>query len=342
MGCSHAIYTVKSVVDHFSRQGSTVNLCALDLRKAFDKMNHHGLFITLMKRMVPLNLLCTLEYWFSMCYTCVRWRSSFSNFFKINCGVRQGGVLSAYFFAMYIDDIITIVQRSKIGCCIGTLFVNIFLYADDIVLLAPSIDALQKLLTLCEQHLAYLDMALNAKKSTCIRFGRYFKDECRPITTSSGECLCWVSSCRYLGVMLIAAKYFKISISSNKKSFYKSFNSIYGKIGRRASEDVVTKLIVSKCLPVFTYGLDACPLLKSDLRSMDFVFIRALMRVFNTNSIEIINQCQLSFHLRKPSAIVSNLKLRFLQRYITTDNLHCSFFANTARREIFSHDSDIL
>ena len=106
-----SIFVLKSwfcwmIVDHFSRQGSTVNLCALDLRKAFDKMNHHGLFITLMKRMVPINLLRTLEYWFSMCFTCVRWRNTFSNFFKINCGVRQGGVLSAYFFALYIDDII--------------------------------------------------------------------------------------------------------------------------------------------------------------------------------------------------------------------------------------------
>ena len=132
-------------------------------------------------------------------------------FFKINCGVRQGGVLSAYFFAMYIDDIIKIVQRSKIGCCIGAIFVNIFLYADDIVLLAPSIDALQTLLTLCEHHLAHLDMALNAKKSICIRFGRHFKSECRSITTLSGECLCWVNSCRYLGVTLIAAKLQNIS-----------------------------------------------------------------------------------------------------------------------------------
>jgi len=79
-------------------------------------------------------------------------------------------------------------------------------------------------------------------------------------------------------------------------------------------------------------SLDACPLLKSDLRSMDFVFVRALMRVFNINSIEIINHCQSSFHLRKPSAIVSNLKLiRFLQRYVISDNLFCSFFADVAR-----------
>ena len=168
-------------------------------------------------------------------------------------------------------------------------------------------------------------MALNAKKSTCIRFGRHFNDECRPINTASGECLCWVTSCRYLGVTLIAAKHFKISISSNKKSFYKSFNSIYGKIGRRASEDVIIKLVVSKCIPIFTYGLDACPLLKSDLRSMDFVFVRALMRIFKTNSIEIINHCQSSFHLRKLSVVVIDLKLRFLQRYITSDNLFCSF-----------------
>ena len=95
---------------------------------------------------------------------------------------------------------------------------------------------------------------------------------------------------------------------------------------------------------MFTYGLDACPLLKSDLRSLDFVFVRALMRVFNTNSIEIINDCQTLFHLRKPSVIISNMKLRFLNRYITTDNLFCSFFAHNARCNIItiSHDTDIL
>ena len=94
---------------------------------------------------------------------------------------------------------------------------------------------------------------------------------------------------------------------------------------------------------MFTYGLDACSLLKSDIRSMDFVFVRALMRVFNTNSIEVINHCLTSFHLRKPSAIVSNLKLRFLQRYIISDNLFRSFFTHIARSDVIaiSHDIDI-
>jgi len=51
--------------------GSTVNICAVDLSKAFDKMNHHGLFITLMERNVPMNHLMLLEHWFAIGVTCV-------------------------------------------------------------------------------------------------------------------------------------------------------------------------------------------------------------------------------------------------------------------------------
>jgi len=41
--------------------GSTVNICALDLTNAFDKMNHHGLFIKLMKRNIPVQLLAIID-----------------------------------------------------------------------------------------------------------------------------------------------------------------------------------------------------------------------------------------------------------------------------------------
>jgi len=49
LGCNHAIYTVRSVVEHFNNGGSTVNSCAIDLTKAFDKINHYARFSKLMK-----------------------------------------------------------------------------------------------------------------------------------------------------------------------------------------------------------------------------------------------------------------------------------------------------
>jgi len=51
--CGHAIYSVRKVVDYYVNGGSTVNVCLLDLSKAFDKMNHSPLFIKLMDRLIP-------------------------------------------------------------------------------------------------------------------------------------------------------------------------------------------------------------------------------------------------------------------------------------------------
>ena len=53
-GCSHAIHAFRCVTDYYNSSGSTVNICALDLSKAFDKMNHRGLFLKLMEKRIPI------------------------------------------------------------------------------------------------------------------------------------------------------------------------------------------------------------------------------------------------------------------------------------------------
>ena len=60
LGCSHAIYTVKPVVSVYTSCGSTVNLCALDVKKAFDRVNHCGLFLKLMDRSISRTLLTNM------------------------------------------------------------------------------------------------------------------------------------------------------------------------------------------------------------------------------------------------------------------------------------------
>ena len=42
-------------------------------------------------------------------------------------------------------------------------YLHIILYADDILLLAPSVTQLERLLRKCEEELSYLDMAINIK-----------------------------------------------------------------------------------------------------------------------------------------------------------------------------------
>ena len=57
LGCSHPIYTVRNIVDRWVSLGFTANLCAIDLSKAFDKVNHYALFIKLMNKNIPAHIL---------------------------------------------------------------------------------------------------------------------------------------------------------------------------------------------------------------------------------------------------------------------------------------------
>jgi hypothetical protein len=243
-------------------------------------------------------------------------------------------VLSPYLFAIYIDGIVETLQHSGLGCRIKQVPVCIFLYADDIILLSPSVASLQQMLLLCEQHLSWLEMALNVKKSVCIRFGPRYDAECESLVTISGQKLAWVKSCRYLGVYMCAARNFKCLFDEAKKAYYRSFNAVFGKVGRRASEEVTLKLIQTKCLPVVLYGLDACPVSVADKHSLNFLMTRSLMKLFQTSSIVVIEECRRMFNIKQLSELVLQRKTSFLSKFVTCANFICKLFVNVAENEL--------
>ena len=94
-----------------------------------------------------------------------------------------GRRLSPYLFAVYVDDVFECVSDCGLGCSIKRYCMSIFIYADDITLLAPSVSALQRLLHVCETELKWLDMSINANKSACIRIGPRYKETCYNLST---------------------------------------------------------------------------------------------------------------------------------------------------------------
>jgi hypothetical protein len=306
----------------------------VDLSKAFDKMNHYALFLKLLNRKFPVQLIDIFVQWFSGSFSCVKWGDSLSHFFRLRSGVRQGGVLSPHFFAVFIDDVINEVVNSKKGCHLSKMCVSIFVYADDIVLIAPSVGSLQSLLTLLEGLLEELDMRINASKSSCIRFGSRHDAECADLTMRNGDVLPWVSVSRYLGVYFLSGRIFRCCFDHAKRHFYRSFNAVFGKVGRFASEEVVLSLLRSKCLPTLLYAVESVPLNSRDKSSLDFTVNRVLMKLFRTGSITVIEECQKFFQLLPVKFLVDIKVVKFLQKFLASENRVCRLFKVQAGRQL--------
>ena len=121
--------------------------------------------------------------------------------------------------------------------------------------------------------------------------------------------------------------------------FLSIINAIFGKIDGLASEEVIVHLTSVKCLPVLTYGLDACPVCVSDIRSLDFIITRMFIKIFQTSSVNVVKDCQTMFNFRRMSELVLDRKRKYLQKFCSwtsCDNIICKTLAFMAKDELSS------
>ena len=117
------------------------------------------------------------------------------------------------------------------------------------------------------------------------------------ISTVDNCKLSWSDNVRYLGIYLRSSRTFACSFNHAKRSMYlyRAFNAVFGKVGRTASPDVVLQLVKSKCLPALCYGVDVCPVNKSQTASLQYVVDNCFRKIFDAKSTEIVRLCMSEF-----------------------------------------------
>ena len=168
MGTEMCVFTLKEIIRYYNLQNSHIFVCFMDASAAFDRISYYSLFHKLLKRLVPLYLVRILFYWYFNQLVCVRWNQEQSYFFTVSNGVRQGGILSPLLYNVYMNDLSNNLNNLPVGCVIQKTLINHLMYAGDVVLFAPSVKGLQRLVNTCHLYGEDHNIKFNTLKTVCM------------------------------------------------------------------------------------------------------------------------------------------------------------------------------
>ena len=112
-------WTAVETISYFMRKGSEVFTCLMDMTKAFDLVRHSVLFKKLISAGLSLIFVRVLMFFYINQVANVRWNGMFSDIFSMKNGVRQGAVLSALLYCIYMNDLFKKLRKNRIGCWIN-------------------------------------------------------------------------------------------------------------------------------------------------------------------------------------------------------------------------------
>ena len=176
--CSTTMCTwmVIESISYFTRNVSDIFTCAMNMTKAFAMVQHSLMFKKLINLRFSLIFTKLLMKMYTLQYANVRWNGKNSHQFHISNGVKQGAILSAILYCIYMNGVFEKLRENKTGCWINGDLVGILGYADDNFLLSPTLDGLQNMLSTCADYAFEHNLTFNTNenpkesKTKCMAF----------------------------------------------------------------------------------------------------------------------------------------------------------------------------
>jgi hypothetical protein len=129
-----------------------IYVCTLDAVKAFDTVSHASMLRKLYYEGLDLESWAVIQSLYDGMTAKAKWRGCVSSSVDIEQGVRQGGVLSPSLYKSYINGLLSELEASGRGLCIGTTFVGSPGVVDDIMCVTFSPEDMQSMLNIANRY----------------------------------------------------------------------------------------------------------------------------------------------------------------------------------------------
>ena len=161
--CTYVL--LQEIIDMYTRNKASLYIILLDASQAFDRVDYCKLSAETFVNTVRLLInMCTSQN------LRVKWGDTITDGFTCQNGVKQGGVISPILFCIYMDVLLLKLSKAGVGCHIGNSFVGSLCYADDVTLIAPSRNAMNILLDICQEYAQEYSVKFNRTKSKLVTY----------------------------------------------------------------------------------------------------------------------------------------------------------------------------
>jgi hypothetical protein len=176
-------------------------------------------------------LLVMFKAMYAVVKSCVKSCNSFSDFFDISIGLRQGQNNSPAMYALFLNDLELFLQNSvDCGLSIFDICIMVLMFADDLAIVGNSVDDLQSSLDKLSDYCNKWGLEVNTAKTKIVVFRKRGKILDNEKWLYNNEAIDIVDDFNYLGVTLNYTGSFVL----NNKCLYgkalKAMNVLYQNI----------------------------------------------------------------------------------------------------------------
>jgi hypothetical protein len=171
-GCVDHLSTLSQIIDTRKKRGLNTFVAFIDFSKAYDRISRPLLWHKLQQHGISPKLLSALKSLYQEVKCCVRVNGHNTDWFKVSVGLKQGCLISPLLFNLYINDLVAEINSLNCGIPVDDEFISLLLYADDIALLAPCEDYLQRMLDRLHEWCLQWRLVVNIEKSQVVHFRR--------------------------------------------------------------------------------------------------------------------------------------------------------------------------